>query len=70
MNRLKALRTERNLTQDELSKASGVGRITIARIENGSNTSLKILRRLAAALGCTVEDLITEGRHEDRAASA
>lgn len=49
------------MTQEELSKASGVSRITIARIEkHGRFATLRVLQDLAAALGCKAEDLMND----------
>lgn len=71
MNRLKYIRMERHMTQEELSKRSGVSRITIVRIEsNTMNTTLRVMKRIADVLGCTVDDLIAEDGHEQGQASA
>lgn len=45
-------RNEQNLTQKELSARSGIAQSDISRLENGTkNPSLKLLKRLAAAMG-------------------
>ena len=57
-NRLRELRAERDLTQAGLAEAVGVSRKTINTVENGvfvPSTTLAL--RLAAALGCRVEDI-------------
>ena len=57
-NRLKEARTEHGLTQAELAVRVSVSRKTINTVENGvfvPSTTLAL--RLAAALGCKVEDL-------------
>jgi len=57
-NRLRELRAERDLTQAALAEAVGVSRKTINTVENGvfvPSTTLAL--RLAAALGCRVEDI-------------
>lgn len=41
MNRLKEYRVNRNITQEDLSKKSGISRTTIVNIENGN---LKFIR--------------------------
>lgn len=57
--RLKQVREERDMTQDELAQASGVNRVTIALIETGAtkNASSKTMLRLAKALGTTIDAL-------------
>ena len=57
-NRLRALRAERDLTQAALAEAVGVSRKTVNTVENGvfvPSTTLAL--KLAAALGCRVEDI-------------
>ena len=57
-NRLRALRAERDLTQAALAEAVGVSRKTINTVENGVFTpSTTLALKLAAALGCRVEDV-------------
>ena len=57
-NRLKEQRTTRNLTQQELSITSKVGRQTISDIENGKHMpSVFVALRLAKAIGVSVEDI-------------
>ena len=59
VERLKALRHLRALSQHELSERSGVGRATISRIERGETGAQgRTLRRLASALGVGVEELV------------
>jgi transcriptional regulator with XRE-family HTH domain len=59
VERLKALRQLRALSQQELSERSGVGRATISRIERGETGAQgRTLRRLAEALGVGVEELV------------
>ena len=58
--RLKAVRTKSGMTQVELSEKSGVGRVTISRLESGElkETTLGTLTKLAKALRVSVDDLI------------
>ncbi|MBE6728087.1 MAG: helix-turn-helix transcriptional regulator [Ruminococcaceae bacterium] len=55
--RIKEIREERKMTQEELAKASGVSRATIAALENHTarTTTTKTLLKLANALGTTVD---------------
>lgn len=57
-HRLKVARAEARMTQEELSKASGVSVMTIARTEQGqSSPTFENAYRFAEALGCTPNDL-------------
>ena len=57
-NRIKVLRAENNLSQDELAKAIEVSRQTINAIENGKfNPSVKLAMRMAQVFECTVEQI-------------
>lgn len=58
--RLQTVRQSRNLTHEQLSELSGVGAESIKRFERrGLRPSLTIVKRLAGALGVTVDELIT-----------
>ena len=57
---LRVWRDRRGLSQSALARASGVNRVQIADIEAGRKKgSLETARRLAEALGLTVDDLIS-----------
>jgi transcriptional regulator with XRE-family HTH domain len=57
--RLKLLRIERNLTQEELGKGAGMNRTFIGKLERGeSGMNVDRLDDLAQALGLTARDLI------------
>ena len=57
--RLAQVRQSKGLTQEQLSAATGVHRVTIARIETGEvSPKVETLKRLADALGVLVDDLI------------
>ena len=58
---VKRFREEKGWTQSELSERSGVGRITISRMESGAleETSAGTLIKLANALECDMGDLVT-----------
>lgn len=56
---LREMRIKRKMTLEELSKASGVARVSINRYELGERTpNVLIAKKLADALNCTIEDLI------------
>ena len=58
--RLKELRVENMVSQDQLHDTSGVARDTISRIESGKTTNVqyKTIRRLADALGVPYRELM------------
>lgn len=58
---LRGERERKGLTQTGLSKISGVAREQINRYENGKRLpDLSCLIRLRDALGCTLDDLVSE----------
>ena len=58
---VKKFREAKGWTQGELSDRSGVGRITISRMESGAleETSAGTLVKLAKALECDMSDLVS-----------
>jgi putative transcriptional regulator len=57
-NRLRGAREAKGWTQAELAERIGVSRKTVNTVENGVFTpSTVVALKLAAALGCAVEDL-------------
>ena len=66
--RLSELRHRSGLSQRELAELSGVGRVTIARIEAASQSPrLETAQRLAAAMGCPIQALMMDDWEEWRA---
>ena len=61
---LRRIRQRRLLTQEELAKKSGVGVTTVIRIEAGQEARISTLRKLAAALEVTPDELIDLGTEE------
>ena len=57
--KIKEVREKKNMTQEELSKKSGVSRGTISALENGTSraTTTKTLTKIARALDTTVDVL-------------
>ncbi|MFC1638978.1 helix-turn-helix transcriptional regulator [Patescibacteria group bacterium] len=59
-NRIRELRTERGLTQEDLADRVGVTRQTVIAIEKGGYVpSLDLAFRLAAEFGLGVEEVFT-----------
>lgn len=58
-NNLSEVRKDKGVTQEELAEKSGISRVTIANIERGAVTNLKIstMLSLANALDSTVEEI-------------
>ncbi len=57
--RIKRLRKERELTQENLARAVGISRIQMNRIESDlSKPGLETLMRLADVLGVTLRDMV------------
>jgi len=56
-NRIRVLRFERRMTQEELAIRVGVSRQTIMSIENGhTNPSVLLAFKVSKALGSNIED--------------
>ena len=56
---VRVYRELREMTQTALAKLSGVNRVQIADIEAGrSKGSIETIRKLAVALGVTIDDLV------------
>ncbi len=59
-NRIKVLRAEKNLTQEELAKKIGVSRQTINSIEKGKYVpSVLIALKMAEVFGVNVEEIFS-----------
>ncbi len=57
-NRIKDLRKENNITQDNLANAVGVTRQTIISLENGKyNASLHLAHKIAQYFNVKIEDI-------------
>lgn len=68
---LRALRRERNLTQEQLAERANVHPTYITRIEAGrSMPALDVLTRLAAALGVSTAELVRVVEQRESAADA
>ena len=60
--RLRDLRVARGYTQEDLARASGITlrRLTDLETKSSTNPTLNTLSQIAAALGVSVSDLLTE----------
>jgi transcriptional regulator with XRE-family HTH domain len=60
VDRLKELRVEKMLSQQELAEKSGVARDTISKLERGASKSARYstIHKLAAALGVPYRELM------------
>ena len=57
-NRLRSLRSQFNMRQEDLADKAGVSRQTIISIENGRyNPSLELAHRLARIFDLTIEEV-------------
>src|SRR3954451_24077205 len=64
-SRVRAARTGRRWTLDELAARSGVSRRMLVQIEHaGANPSLATLLKIAAALDVTLTELVSEESEE------
>ena len=59
--KIKEIRTEKGVSQEELAEKSGVSRVIISGLETGErkNTTVKTLSDIAAALGVKVCDIFS-----------
>ena len=59
MHKIRALRKQNHITQDELAKKSMVSRKALSSYENGiGNPTRETLTKIATALNCKVSDLV------------
>lgn len=58
---LKSLMKERRITQQELSAATGVSRVTIIALSNGKAKGIQFrtLDQICSYIGCSVGELLT-----------
>ncbi len=64
---LARIRREHGWSQEELARRSGVATVTVAKLEErkSSDPRASTLARIADALGCTVEQLVSEDPTRD-----
>ncbi|RJE87981.1 helix-turn-helix domain-containing protein [Paracoccus onubensis] len=57
------IRSARGLNQEDLAEMSGLKQSTISKIENGfDGVTLRVLKKIAVALGVEVRDLFDDDR--------
>lgn len=67
-DRLRALRTEKNLSQGDIEKRTGLLRCYISRVENGHTVpSIETLEKMARALEVPMYQLFYEGGEPPKA---
>ena|GEM_PF-3092049 len=61
-NNIRRERVKARLNQYELARSLDIGQAAISRYENGARRpSIKILKKMAAVLGCSFTTLVNEG---------
>lgn len=66
MNRIRAMRNARNMTQEELAEKVNTTKQQIWRLENGQRQlTQEWLVRLSKALNCSIVDLLVKRDDED-----
>lgn len=55
---LRTIRTQKGLTQEQLSRLAGISQSYISQIERGKVPSLRVAKRIAKALGVPVSTLL------------
>jgi len=64
--RVRTMRALRGMSRKVLAKVSGISERYIAQLESGEgNVSIKLLRRVAAAMGTRIEDLLVDRPAQD-----
>lgn len=64
--RVRRIRQKKNLTLDDLAKATGISKSTLSRLESGQRKpSLELLLPIVAALAVPLDEIVTSPRIED-----
>ncbi len=67
MNNIKHIRKNKNMTQFDISKLTGISRVQIMRLENGTRRlNQDNINKISKALNCKPEDLISNAYIENR----
>lgn len=69
--RLREIRRERRLSQEELAARAGINRNYVGKIERGENSpTVEMLEKLAVVLGVEPELLFRDGKSDNRRQNA
>lgn len=67
MNRIRKLRAKLKLSADQAARRAGISTSMWIKVERGERTpSLPIARKIAAALGCTLDDIFLTSDYPER----
>ena len=58
MNKIERLRKEKGMSRYRLAKLSGLDYVTIMKIERDGEARLSSLRKIAKALGVTIQEVV------------
>ena len=60
--RMKEYRERENISMNQLAKKAGISQSLVCDIENGKvkNPGVRTMKRIADALNCSLDDLVTE----------
>ena len=58
MNKIEQIRNEKGISRYRLAKLSGLDYVTITKIEKGGDVKLSNLRKIAKALGATIQEVV------------
>ena len=66
MNKIQGIRSSKGLTQEQLASILNIDRSTIAKWETGQSLPrAELLPKLAAALGCTIDELLSGNKENE-----
>ena len=58
MNKIEQIRKEKGMSRYKLAKLSGLDYVTIMKIERDGEARLSSLRKIAKALGVTIQEVV------------
>ncbi len=58
MNKIEQIRKEKGMSRYKLAKLSGLDYVTIMKIERNGEARLSSLRKIAKALGVTIQEVV------------
>ena len=63
-NRIKEVRAEKKITQQQLADKLFISRQAVSKLENSDSVTTSTLEKIAAALNCSIVDLIDKSDYE------